>query len=147
MSKQVLEVFVRRTLEGKGDVFAKRMAKSYGKHYESMVKNLTINERTIDPGLCIVTKELFLHRYPVRYSSVLFLLTFCTELDKHCKTNHSRWYKEAICYMIVIIPHPHTVIIYAISFILLVFFYQLCAHLNDHEGAHSNRFTQKMLLL
>ena len=91
MPNQQLECFVKRTLEGKGDIYAKQMSEDYGARYASMVKKLEIDEKTIASGLYIMAEELFLNR-EVKYPYVLSLLMFCVELDKHCKTIHIEWY-------------------------------------------------------
>lgn len=91
MSKQQLTSFVKRTLEGRGNIYTKQVQENYRVQYVSMVKTLEINEKTIASNLKRITTKLF-ENHRVKYSYVLSLLLFCVELDKHCKTSHIEWY-------------------------------------------------------
>ena len=91
MSKQQLEYFVKRTLEGRGDNYAKQMYEDYRTQFGMMVKVLKIDEETFASNLQKITKKLF-ENQRVKYGYVVSLLMFCVELDKHCKIIHIEWY-------------------------------------------------------
>ena len=92
MSKQQLEHFVKRSLEGRGDIiYAKQMYEDYRIRFGMTVKELEINEKTFASNLQKITKKLF-ENQSINYGYVLSLLIFCVELDKHCKTIHIEWY-------------------------------------------------------
>ena len=91
MSKQRLESFVKRIMEGRGDVFAKEMFKEHRGQFISMAKTMEVNERTIAANLKKLTEKLF-ENQGVNYGYVLSLLMFCVELDKQCKIIHTKWY-------------------------------------------------------
>ena len=92
MSKQrtELESFVRTTLNNENDYFTKQIIVRYGERFMEMVQSLEINERTIAPGLKIMTEEIFL--YGAGFYHVLTFLVFCIALDKHCKIHN--WYTQ-----------------------------------------------------
>ena len=96
MSEQrlVLERFVKNTLNQQGDKLSKEIYKKYSNRCKDMVQKLKMTEMTISAGIKIMTDEIFL--YQVKYCNVLMLLTFCIELDKHCKINQFEWYKQEL---------------------------------------------------
>ena len=90
----VLERFVKNTLNQQGDTLSKEIYEKYSNRCKDMVQKLEITEKTISVGIKIMTDEIFL--YQVKYYNVLMLLTFCIELDKHCKKNKLEWYKQEL---------------------------------------------------